>query len=110
MNNHIENLKAADENVYITKKLLAERLMVSTRTVEIWMRQRKLPFVKIGKTVRFHWQDVRRCLAQRTKMPAQEPVITPQPESGRSPLNALATSIRKARRGKARGCSGAISP
>jgi excisionase family DNA binding protein len=37
---------------------VAEKLHVSKRTVDLWMRQKRLPFIKLGKTVRFHWPDV----------------------------------------------------
>lgn len=42
----------------LTKRELAQRLRVSTRTVDVYMRAKRLPFLKIGKTVRFHWSDV----------------------------------------------------
>jgi excisionase family DNA binding protein len=35
-----------------------EKLHVSKRTVDLWMQQKRLPFIKLGKTVRFHWPDV----------------------------------------------------
>jgi len=41
-----------------TKRELAARLRRSTRTVDDWMRKGKLPYLKIGKTVLFRWQDV----------------------------------------------------
>lgn len=42
----------------ITKTQLAERLQKSPRCVEIWMRRRYLPYVKIGHSVLFNWPDV----------------------------------------------------
>ena len=41
-----------------TKRELAARLRRSTRTVDDWMRKGKLPYLKIGKTVLFRWEDV----------------------------------------------------
>jgi excisionase family DNA binding protein len=41
-----------------TKRELAVRLRRSQRTVDLWMRQGKLPYLKIGKTVLFRWSDV----------------------------------------------------
>jgi hypothetical protein len=41
-----------------TKRELAVRLRRSPRTVDLWMRQGKLPYFKIGKTVLFRWPDV----------------------------------------------------
>jgi excisionase family DNA binding protein len=42
----------------LTKRELAERLRRSKRTCDVWMRQGKLPYIKIGKSVLFHWPDV----------------------------------------------------
>ena len=42
----------------LTKRELAARLRKSTRTTDSWMRKGKLPYLKIGKTVLFRWQDV----------------------------------------------------
>jgi excisionase family DNA binding protein len=52
----------ADENSsdgLLTKKQIAARLEVSPRTVDQYMRDGRLPFLKLGKkTVRFRWADV----------------------------------------------------
>jgi excisionase family DNA binding protein len=42
----------------LTKHEVATRLRRSRRTVDLWMRQKKLPYLKIGKSVLFRWQDV----------------------------------------------------
>ncbi len=42
----------------LTKHELADRLRVSCRTVDVYMSAKRLPFLKIGKTVRFRWSDV----------------------------------------------------
>ena len=42
----------------LTKPQIADRLQVSTRTVDFWMAQGHLPFFKIGRCVRFCWPDV----------------------------------------------------
>jgi hypothetical protein len=42
----------------LVKRELAIRLRRSPRTVDLWMRQGKLPYLKIGKTVLFRWPDV----------------------------------------------------
>lgn len=41
-----------------TKRELAVKLRRSPRTVDLWMQQGKLPYLKIGKTVLFRWADV----------------------------------------------------
>jgi excisionase family DNA binding protein len=42
----------------LNKRGLAVKLGISKRTVDAWMRQKRLPFIKVGKTVRFRWPDV----------------------------------------------------
>jgi excisionase family DNA binding protein len=42
----------------LNKRGLAVKLGLSKRTVDAWMRQKRLPFIKVGKTVRFRWPDV----------------------------------------------------
>jgi excisionase family DNA binding protein len=43
---------------YLTKSEVAEMFSVTSRTVELWMRRGLIPFVKIGRTVRFRMQDI----------------------------------------------------
>lgn len=47
---------SADE--ILEKPETANRLKISTRTLDQWMRAGRVPFLKIGKTVRFRWSDV----------------------------------------------------
>jgi excisionase family DNA binding protein len=42
----------------LTKKEIAKRLQVSPRTVDQYMRDGRVCFLKLGKTVRFRWADV----------------------------------------------------
>ena len=42
----------------LNKRTLAVKLGISKRTVDAWMHQKRLPFIKVGKTVRFRWGDV----------------------------------------------------
>ena len=42
----------------LNKRGLALKLGISKRTVDAWMHQKRLPFIKVGKTVRFRWPDV----------------------------------------------------
>jgi excisionase family DNA binding protein len=42
----------------LDKRNLAVKLDTSKRTVDAWMKKGWLPFIKIGKTVRFRWSDV----------------------------------------------------
>lgn len=93
----IEAVNPSDEG-YISKVELARRMDVSTRTIEIWMRERKVPFEKIGRTVRFHWGDVRDYLSRRSAM-AVQPRDHLRPTEGTSDrLKELAASIRQRQR------------
>ena len=42
----------------LTKRALAPKLRISTRTLDDWMRKGRIPFLKVGKSVRFRWPDV----------------------------------------------------
>jgi hypothetical protein len=42
----------------LTKPELATKLRRSARTVDSWMKQGKLPYFKLGKSVLFRWPDV----------------------------------------------------
>jgi excisionase family DNA binding protein len=50
----------------LTVKQLSQRLAISERTVANWIRQRGLPVVRVGKSLRFVWADVREWLGQQT--------------------------------------------
>jgi excisionase family DNA binding protein len=62
MTNEIQSPQSAAAGVeldgFLTKKELALRLKITTRTIENWQRRGVLPFVKVGKIVLFHWPDV----------------------------------------------------
>ncbi len=45
---------------------VAKRLKVSVRTVENWMRRKVLPYLKIGKVVRFWDEGVLEALLKHT--------------------------------------------
>jgi excisionase family DNA binding protein len=52
-----------DNSIAINDRLLsyadvAERMGVSIHTVRGWVYQRKIPYLKAGKIVRFIWADV----------------------------------------------------
>ena len=42
----------------LVKHEVAAKLKRSVRTVDVWMRQGKLPYIKLNKTVLFRWADV----------------------------------------------------
>jgi excisionase family DNA binding protein len=56
-NDDKQSLDRATESL-LTKPEVAERLRRSKRTCDVWMRQGKLPYIKVGKSVLFHWPDV----------------------------------------------------
>jgi excisionase family DNA binding protein len=45
-------------NVLLTKEGIARHLQIGPRTVDDWMRKGRIPFLKIGKSVRFRLSDV----------------------------------------------------
>lgn len=42
----------------LRKRELAERLAISKRTLDVWCAQGRVPFLKIGRSVRFRLPDV----------------------------------------------------
>lgn len=55
-----ENEQSSDraDDGLLTKRILAPKLQISTRTLDDWMRKGRIPFLKVGKSVRFRWEDV----------------------------------------------------
>jgi hypothetical protein len=58
----IEPPTTANDAELITKKELAARLHKTPRCIELWMRRRYLPYIKVGRSVLFHWPDVLKAL------------------------------------------------
>jgi excisionase family DNA binding protein len=57
------------EDIYrrpITKIELAEFLSVSLRTVDGYVSSRRIPYIKLGRSVRFRLADVERALKRYT--------------------------------------------
>jgi len=46
----------------LCKTDIARNCKVSTRTVDHWLRQRKIPAIKIGRAIRFRWSAVEAAL------------------------------------------------
>lgn len=42
----------------LKKRELAERLAISKRTLDVWMSMGRIPFLKVGRSVRFRLADV----------------------------------------------------
>ena len=48
----------ANADELLDKRETADRLKISTRTLDQWMREGRVSYLKISKTVRFRWGDV----------------------------------------------------
>jgi excisionase family DNA binding protein len=55
--NNAAALERASDGL-LSKRGLAPKLQISTRTLDDWMRKGRIPFLKVGKTVRFRLADV----------------------------------------------------
>ena len=42
----------------LKKRETAERLAISKRTLDVWMQKGRIPFLKVGRSVRFRLPDV----------------------------------------------------
>jgi hypothetical protein len=49
----------------LNKWELAPKLRISKRSVDLWMQRGWLPYIKLGKVVRFRWSDVLAKLNER---------------------------------------------
>jgi hypothetical protein len=49
--------QSADETL-LDKPEIARRLKKSVRTVDAWMKARRLPYIKVGRSVMFRWGAV----------------------------------------------------
>jgi excisionase family DNA binding protein len=58
LENHVEQDADRATGGLLTKPEVAIKLRRSRRTVDLWMRQKKIPYFKVGKTVLFRWPDV----------------------------------------------------
>ena len=43
---------------FITKEEVARRMRKPVRTIENWMRENRIPFYRVGHSVRFRWSDI----------------------------------------------------
>ena len=56
--NYAEQVVERATDDLLLKREVAAKLKRSVRTVDAWMRSGKLPYIKVQKTVLFHWGDV----------------------------------------------------
>jgi excisionase family DNA binding protein len=96
-------MNGSSEDGYISKSQLAARMQVSVRTVESWMQQQKVPFKRIGRTIRFDWSDVRDHLSRQSGVASQTRNHLRPAEGIKDRLKELAASIRQRERLNSRG-------
>lgn len=53
------------EEALLTKRQLSSKMQKCPRTIDAWMKEGRLPFIKIGRTVLFSWPDVLASLKER---------------------------------------------
>jgi len=91
----IQSLNSEAE--FITKKQLADRLKVSTRTIEKWVASGKISCAKIGHTVRFDWAAVCRAIAPKPTVSAASPTKVTAYAPANQQLKLLAKNLRTRR-------------
>ena len=57
-NKKLNNSTSEDRQELLTKGELAKRLKVSTRTIDLWVLEGRIPKIKISSSARFDWDDV----------------------------------------------------
>ena len=65
----ITQMEAPADFTLLTAPQIAKACNVSRRTVDNWLKTRKVPYVKIGASVRFHRPSVMAALAKFTVHP-----------------------------------------
>ena len=55
-----------DTDQLITKQELAKRLKVTTKTIEDWVKARRIPAIKMARAIRYSWPDVLLALGRFT--------------------------------------------
>lgn len=74
-------------------KEVAEHFDVSVLTVRNWVREKKIPFIKLGKVYRFRIKDIEESLLSDTQSQSEdddeEPMSESQIQSGISRVNSL---------------------
>lgn len=63
------NLQMSESLISIDE--LSKRLGVSINTLYSWANQRKIPFFKLGRLLRFNWEDIQVWLEQKKVNPNQ---------------------------------------
>ncbi|BDS08009.1 hypothetical protein NT6N_30490 [Oceaniferula spumae] len=58
--------KTGQASELLTKTELAKRLKVSTRTVDLWVNEGRIPKIKINSSARFDWGDVLEALKKQS--------------------------------------------
>ena len=61
------------DDEFISKKELAARLMVATRTIERWQHDDLLPYFKVGTVILFNWPEVVERLKTNFKVGGTKP-------------------------------------
>jgi excisionase family DNA binding protein len=56
--NNSEQMPDRASERLLKKTELAERLGVSTRTIDDWQRRGRIAYLKIGRSARYRWGDV----------------------------------------------------
>ena len=62
MNNQTSTEPASPPSAYLDKLQAAALFGISPRTLDCWMKRRLLPFLRIGRTIRFDRADIARHL------------------------------------------------
>jgi excisionase family DNA binding protein len=60
-----------DTERFLTKKDVAKRLGIRPRTVSVWVQQGRLPVYRVGRYLRFKWNEVEEHLAATCRTPGE---------------------------------------
>jgi len=57
---------------WLNTRDVAARLLVQPRTVADWARNGRLPAYRLGRLIRFKWDEVERALAETCRVPTNK--------------------------------------
>jgi excisionase family DNA binding protein len=49
----------------LTGEELSQRIRLTPGTIRVWVSQKKIPYVKMGRKVLFDWEDIQRWIKEK---------------------------------------------
>lgn len=53
----------------LTIEGLAQRLLVSKNTIYSWVSRKRIPYIKLGRLIRFSWKEIQAWMEKNSRQP-----------------------------------------